>query len=112
MKISEAKDYFVFTTKIELNDDGSEYIVLREPNTQEISGLGEDGLKNLEVMSKIFPSCVVESSIVDEDGNEVDGKTIYNALKESSSFFTEIVQTWMTSVPFQSRLAKKEKSGK
>ena len=112
MKISEVKNNYVFTTRIDLNEDGSEYIVLREPNTQEISGLSEDGQKNLEAMNKIFANCVIESSITDDDGNPADGKTIHNALKESGSLFTEILETWITSVPFRSRLAKPVKSGK
>ena len=109
MKISEAKEHYVFTTRIDLNDDGSEYIVLREPTTGEVSGLGDDGQKNLEILNKIFPSCIVESSFTDDEGNEADGKAVYSVLKDSASLFTEIVETWMTSVPFKSSLSKKGK---
>lgn len=109
MKISEAKEHFIFTTRIDLNDDGSEYVVLREPSTAEISGLGDDGEKNLEIMNKIFPNCIVESSFTTDSGEPADGKAIYNVLKDSSSLYTEIIETWMTSVPFKSRLSKKGK---
>ncbi|EGC78216.1 hypothetical protein [Treponema denticola] len=110
MKISEAEKKYIFTTKIEL-DDG-DYIELREPNTQEISSFGDDGKKNLELLEKIFPSCVVDSSFTDDSDNKVDGKTLYSFLKKSSSLFTEILNIWIDSIPFQSRLQKKPKLDK
>lgn len=109
MKISEVKDNFIFTTRVDLTDDGKEYVVLREPTTQEIQGLGNDGLANLEVMTKCFPNCVIESSFTDDEGNPADGRTIYNALKGSGSLFTEIITNWIQSVPFGSRLKTKQK---
>ena len=110
MKISEAEKKYIFTTKIEL--DNGDYIELREPNTQEISSFGDDGKKNLELLEKIFPSCVVDSSFTDDNDNKVDGKTLYNFLKKSSSLFTEILNIWIESIPFQSRLQKKQKLDK
>lgn len=110
MKISEAEKKYIFTTKIEL-DDG-DYIELREPNTQEISSFGDDGKKNLELLEKIFPSCVVDSSFTDDNEMPVDGKTLYSFLKKSSSLFTEILNIWIESIPFQSRLQKKQKLDK
>lgn len=107
MKISDFEKNYVFTTKIELSDDGKEFIELREPNQQEFNGFGEDGKKNLEQMEKIFPSCVIASSFVDDEGNEVDGKTVYNALKKSGSIFTEVLSIWLNSIPFQHRLSGK-----
>ena len=109
MKLSDFEKNYVFTTKIDLNDDGTEFVELREPNQQEFSGFSEDGKKNLEVMEKIFPSCVIGSSFTDDEGNSVDGKTVYNTLKKSGSLLTEILSIWIQSIPFQSRLLKKQK---
>lgn len=112
MKISEAKEKFVFTTRIDLNDDGSEYIVLKEPNSKVVTEIGEDGVKNFEIMTKAFPDCVVESSITNDDGTPADAKAIVNVLKESGTLFTFVIGAWIQSIPFQSRLAKVTKSDK
>lgn len=108
MKLSDFEKNYVFTTKIEINDEG-DFIELREPNQQEFSGFGEDGKRNLETMEKIFPSCIIDSSFVDDEGNKVDSKSIYNTLKKSGSMLTEIITTWIQSIPFQSRLLKNKK---
>lgn len=107
MRISEAEKKYIFTTKIELED--GDFIELREPNTQEISSFGNDDKKNFDLMEKIFPSCVIASSFTDDEDNEVDGKTLYQFLKKSSSLFTEILKIWIDSIPFQSRLRKRQK---
>ena len=107
MKLSELQNKFIFKTRIDLGD--GDYIVLREPNTAEFSELGEDEKKNMKVMEKIFPNCIVESSITKDDGSFATGKEICDVLKESGSMFTEVLGKWIQSVPFNNRLNPKEK---
>lgn len=104
MKLSDFEKNYVFTTRIDLSEDGKEFVELREPNQQEFSGFGDDGKKNLEQMEKIFPSCVIASSFVDDEEKPADGKSVYNALKKSGSIFTEVLSVWLNSIPFQHRL--------
>lgn len=106
MKITDAEDFFVFKTKINLTEDGKEFVELREPTQQEISGLSEDSEKNMAIMEKVFPTCVIDSSFELEDGTKADGKAVYKVLQKSGSLFTEILATWIQSVPFNARLTK------
>ena len=107
MKLSELQNKFVFKTRIDLGD--GDYIVLREPNTAEFSALGEDEKKNMKVREKIFPNCIVETSITKDDGSFATSKEVSDVLKESGSTFPEILGIWIQSVPFNSRLNPKEK---
>lgn len=111
MTLSQAEQKFVFTTKIYLDEDDTDYVVLREPNTQEFSGFDisedADAMKQLAYMEKLFPMCVVDSSIEKDDGTQASGKEIYDVLKKSSTLFTQILNEWMTNIPFQSRKKKK-----
>lgn len=110
MLLSEIQQKFVFKTRIEL--DKNNFIELREPKQFEIINMSDDGTKNLEVLAKIFPDCVVDSSFTKEDGTKATGKEIYDELKNSGSLFTEIITTWLQSIPFQQRLMKGGKSDK
>ena len=113
MKLSEAKGKFIFTTRIELESLGDgEFIELREPNQKEIVNLSDDATKNLEMMGKIFPACVVASSFVDDEGKASTGEAIYTELQKSASLCTEVLSTWLNSIPFQHRLMNSAKSGK
>ena len=107
MKLSELQNKFIFKTRIDLDDE--DYIVLREPNTAEISEMSEDEKKNMKVMEKILPNCIVETSITKDDGSFATGKEICDILKESGSIFTEVLGIWIQSIPFNSRLNSKEK---
>ena len=107
MKLSELQNKFIFKTTIDLGD--GDYIVLREPNTAEISEMSEDEKKNMKVMEKILPNCIVETSITKDDGSFATGKEICDILKESGSIFTEVLGIWIQSIPFNSRLNSKEK---
>ena len=107
MKLSELQNKFIFKTRIDLDDE--DYIVLREPNTAEISEMSEDEKKNMKVMEKILPNCIVETSITKDDGSFATGKEICEILKESGSIFTEVLGKWIQSIPFNSRLNPKEK---
>ena len=107
MKLSELQNKFIFKTRIDLGD--GEYIVLREPNTAEIAEMSEDEKKNMKVMEKILPNCIIETSITKDDGSFATGKEICDVLKASGSVFTEVLCTWIQSVPFNNRLNPKEK---
>ena len=107
MKLSELQNKFIFKTRIDLGD--GDYIVLREPNTAEIAEMSEDEKKNMKVMEKILPNCIVETSITKDDGSFATGKEICDVLKESGSVFTEVLGIWIQSIPFNSRLNPKEK---
>ena len=107
MKLSELQNKFIFKTRIDLDDE--DYIVLREPNTAEIAEMSEDEKKNMKVMEKILPNCIVETSITKDDGSFATGKEVGDILKESGSMFPEILGIWIQSIPFNSRLNPKEK---
>ena len=107
MKLSELQNKFIFKTRIDLGD--GDYIVLREPNTAEIAEMSEDEKKNMKVMEKILPNCIVETSITKDDGSFATGKEICDVLKASGSVFTEVLGIWIQSIPFNSRLNPKEK---
>ena len=107
MKLSELQNKFIFKTRIYLY--GEDYIILREPNTAEIAEMSEDEKKNMKVMEKIFPNCIVETSITKDDGSFATGKEICDVLKASGSLFTEVLGIWIQSVPFNKRLNPKEK---
>lgn len=111
IRLSDANKKYIFTTKIEIDDEGN-YVELREPTQKEISGMTEDGMKNLELLGKIFPDCLIGSSIVDDDGQSAKAADVYNLLSKSGSMFPEILTTWLQSIPFQHRLMKNGKSDK
>lgn len=106
MKLSEVKENYIFYTKIDL--DGGDFVKLREPSTKELSELNSDG-RSLESLTKLFPACLVDHSFIDEDGGKADPGKVFDELKGSGSLFTDIVTTWLQSVPFQERLKKKPK---
>ena len=107
MKLSELQNKFIFKTRIDLDDE--DYIVLREPNTAEIAEMSEDEKKNMKIMEKILPNCIIETSITKDDGSFATGKEICDVLKASGSVFTEVLSKWIQSIPFNSRLNPKEK---
>lgn len=101
-KLSE-KNY-VFTNKIMIDED---FIELREPTSLEIKDLGEDNTKNIEVLKKILPSCIIDSSFEDDDGNKSKASEIVKMLEKSGSMYYEVIQAWQSSIPFGSRISKK-----
>jgi hypothetical protein len=116
MKITEARKRYLFTTKIELPKDNpddeneeSDFIILREPTLEEIQAFGDDDKKNTESLKKLFPTCLVGHSFVNDDETKTTNAEVYNFLKDSSSLYTEIIDTWFKSIPFQSRLRKPQK---
>lgn len=110
MTLSNFGKTFLWTTRIDLDEEN--FIELREPNQAEIVNLSDDGTKNLQMLGQILPDCIVKSSFTNEDGTPAKGKDIADALKQSGSLFTEILTTWLESIPFQHRLMKEQKSDK
>jgi hypothetical protein len=111
MRINEARKNFIFTTRIDLpSEDGeNDFIVLREPTLQEMQKFGDDEKKNIETLEKIFPGCLVEHSFINDDESPAKNEDVYNLLKDSSSLFTEIIDSWFKNLPFHSRLQKEQK---
>jgi hypothetical protein len=109
MKFSCARDKYIFTTKIYLDEEEEEYVELREPSLQEMQSFGEDSKQNLKTLEGLFPKCLIRHSFVDDDGQCTDSKAVYDMLKESASLYTEIVDIWFKSIPFNSRLKKEPK---
>lgn len=105
MKLSEAQAKYIFTTRIELEDEG-DYIVLREPTTLEMREFGEDGKKNADLLIKLFPTCIIEHSFENDDGTLSDTKAVANFLLKSGTLYTRIIETWMEALPIKK---KKEK---
>ncbi|MCQ2052956.1 MAG: hypothetical protein MJZ03_03375 [archaeon] len=110
IKLSELGKNFLWTTRIDL--DAENYIELREPNQTEIVNLSDDNNKNLAMFEKIFPACVIDSSIINDDGSKASGKAILEELKKSGSLCVEVLTRWIESIPFQHRLMSGEKSDK
>lgn len=96
MDIKDAREKFIFTTRIDL-DDG-EYIVLREPTSYELSDFGDDGKKNVEILQKIFPKALIESSFTDDD-KPARAEKVSAFLLDSGTTFTKIINIWMDSLP-------------
>jgi hypothetical protein len=108
MNLNEVRDKYVFFTEIDL--DNGEFIKLREPNINELNEMNkaEDNEK-INCLSKLFPACLVDHSFKKNDDKKASNEEVFKSLQESGSLFTEIIGTWMESIPFNSRLQKKQK---
>ena len=108
--LSEAKKKFVFTTKVEFDED---FVELREPTQEEIvflkKNFKEDDIDTVDKMENLFTSCLINHSFTDDNGSKSDNEEVYKALKGSSTLFNEILTTWLNSLPFQSRTRRAEK---
>jgi hypothetical protein len=118
MNISEARNKYLFTTKIELpheeeaEEEDIDYVVLREPTVDEtrlFSKDENDTKKNLDTLKILFPKCLVEHSFVTGDLTPAKNEEVHTMLRESSSLYSELIDTWFKSIPFQSRLRKQPK---
>jgi hypothetical protein len=110
MKITAARKKYLFTTKIEFpkenEDDEVDFVVLREPTIEEMQLFSNDDNKNVETLKQLFPKCVVDHSFTNDDGTKTACKEVCELVRDSSSLYAEIVDTWFKSIPFQSRLKK------
>lgn len=104
MNINDFKNKYIFTTRIDIDEES--WIELREPSSDEMNKLGNKEDKYFEKLSEIFPSCIIKSSFVDDEGNPVSGRKVYDALKQSGTLYTEILSTWGNSLPFHARIKK------
>ena len=92
---------YVFTTRIKLNEDG-DYVVLREPTMAEFQTLnGTDDDAIMKNAKKLFPKCVVESSVVRDDGTPASGDEIASLFEASSTTYTNTITEWLKSLPFR-----------
>jgi hypothetical protein len=112
MKLSEAKNKYVFSTKIDLGD--GDFVKLRELTVGEMEKLKKVNEEDwITELSKLFPSCIVDHSFSkDSDGGEgqkASGDEVYNELKNSGTLFLEIIAAWMESLPLSNRLKKEPK---
>lgn len=108
--LAEAKKKFVFTTKVEFDED---FVELREPTQEELvflkKNLKEDDIDTVDKMEHLFTDCLINHSFTDDNGSKAANNEVYEALKGSATLFNEILTTWMNSLPFQSRTRKAEK---
>lgn len=122
----EMEESFLFTKKIVFTfNDSEEFIEMREFNMEQSKQFqlaskpkienGEivevDSFATFSKAEEFFPSCVVNSSFVKEDGTQLSGKELYNFLKKSSSLFQEILHAWLEKgdSPFQFQNKKETK---
>lgn len=100
MDINNFESKYVFTTKIELEDD--DYLVLREPTALELKDFGEDEKKNFNLLTNLFPKCIIEHSFT-KNNEEASNNEVADALIKSGSTYTQIINTWMESIPFKKK---------
>lgn len=122
----EMEESFLFTKRIVFTfNDEEEFIEMREFNMEQSKQFqlaskpkienGEivevDSFATFSKAEEFFPSCVVNSSFVKEDGTQLSGKELYNFLKKSSSLFQEILHAWLEKgdSPFQFQNKKETK---
>lgn len=97
-KLSTAATKFVRDARIEL--DGEDYIVLRELTEKEMLTLSADeGAKNIEVLGKLMPSCMIDHSFEDDNGDKAEPAAVVAMLKQSCSKYSEIIEHWVKLLP-------------
>jgi hypothetical protein len=104
MKLSEAKNRYVFRTTVKIDETGKDFITLREPTVEEMTGFtaAADGEK-MESVEKLFPACIVDHSFTGEDGKKVSAEEVHAFLKESSTLYTDVVDRWFNALPFRNK---------
>lgn len=110
MDISEMEKSFLFTTKFEFEDEGNNFIVLREPTTLEMKELADSTKNSTEILIKIFPGCIIEHSFTKQvEGQTVlaNGKEVTNILVKMGTLFTRISNQWVESLPLKKANAEK-----
>ena len=113
MEITEFKKKALFTQRIDLSealDEPDSFIELRELTLTELSSLGEDGKKNLDVLDKIMPQLIIDSSFTNNN-EKATGQEVVAILRGTGSLYTDILDYFMQKIPFSQRL-KSKKSGK
>jgi hypothetical protein len=104
MKLSEAKDRYVFKTTVKLDEFGKDFITLREPTVEEMTGFtgaGDEG--RMDAVEKLFPACIVDHTFTGEDGKKASSEEVHAFLKESSTLYTDLVDRWFNALPFRNK---------
>jgi hypothetical protein len=105
MKLSEAKDRYVFRTTLKLDEFGKDFITLREPTMEEMTGFtaaaGDEG--RMDAVEKLFPACIVDHTFTGEDGKKASAEEVHAFLKESSTLCTDVVDRWFSALPFRNK---------
>lgn len=105
-KLSTASSKFVQEAHIELDDE--DYIVLRELTEKEMLSLSADeGSKNVEVLGKLMPLCMIDHSFETDDGEKAATADVVAMLKKSGSKYMEIVTAWMNLIPLSKKSGEK-----
>jgi hypothetical protein len=132
MKISEAKNRFLFKTRIPLYEEyedyekllrdikdnpemkidiGDDWVDIREPNIKELQEIQKtDEGELFNTMYKLIEQFIIASSIENDDGTPAKIKDVANIIRESSSMFSGILNIWTQTLPFNSRQEKQQKS--
>lgn len=120
MIITKDKTNFVFKTRIDFTVDGQdEFVELRELTTAEqnavftagkinADGEFEDLIGMLTQAEKFFAKCVTDHSGVNENGEKCSSVELYDTLKQSSSVFQQILNTWISSKRLDLSVKKSE----
>jgi hypothetical protein len=107
MKLSEAKDRYVFKTTVKIDGDGKDFITLRDPTVEEMTGFTatvEEG--RMDAVEKLFPACIVDHTFTGEDGKKASAEEVHAFLKESSTLYTDLVDRWFSALPFRNKPKK------
>lgn len=98
IKLSDASKKFVFTTKIKIDNEA--WVELREPTLLEFKKFSENAQNNIETARKLFPVCIIDSNLEDDDGNKATGQQIWSIIEPSASTASRVINEWLTAIPF------------
>lgn len=96
-KLSNKK--FVFTTKLNLDDE--DWIEVREPTMLEFKKFSNNELENFEAAKKLFPICIIDTSLENDDGEKATGEQIWKQIESSAGLGVSLVKEWIDSIPFR-----------
>lgn len=91
---------FVFKTKVNIDSDS--WVELREPTLIEFKKFSDtDNLANIEIARKLFPSCVVDTNLENDNGEKASGDEIWKCIEPSASLASRVINEWLSSIPFR-----------
>lgn len=109
MKLAKFVSKNCGNTKIEIGEDG-DYIVLRQPYTDELSTLGNEDSNQFMIVSKLVPNCIIEHSFLNDDDTPCTSEEVNKALLPMGLLYAKIIEIWMENFPLAKR--SNGKSGK
>lgn len=95
MELNQAREVYIQKTRIDLDND--DYIILKEPTSFMLREFSDDGKKNIEILQKIFPTCLIEHNFTD-NGQPAKNEKVAAFLLDSGMLFTKIVNEWMKDI--------------